>query len=315
MIRTLFLSLAAVAGMALAACSGKSEPHSVPAGEKPAAAIEPAATAAAITADRAQAAGIETAIAGPAEIRETLSLYGSIRPNAERQQEVRARYPGVVRSVAKRPGDGVAKGELLLSIESNDSLEPYPIRSPIAGTVLDRRVNPGESVDASTPLLVVADLSSAWAEFAVFARDLGQVRSGMTVVVRSSDGQVQGEARIAYVAPAASGDTQSVAARAVVDNKNRQWVSGQFVTGDVVIADSRIPVSVVPTALQTLGDDAVVFVQNDQGFTPRKVRLGKRSAEAVEITQGLAAGERYASRNSYLIKAELTKGAGEGDDQ
>lgn len=308
--RTLILALC----LGFAACSGKPEPQAEGRNEKQeVAASEEAPQAAAITPEHAEAAGIETAVAGPAEIRETLTLYGSIRPNAERQQEVRARYPGVVRTVAKRPGDAVGKGELLLSIESNDSLEPYAIRSPIAGTLLERRVNPGEAVDGSTTLMVVADLSSVWAEFAVFARDLGRIRAGMPVQLKSSDGETGGAAKIAYVAPSGSGDTQSVVARAVVDNKGGRWVAGQFVTGDVVIADLQVPVSVGPAALQKLGDDAVVFVQTDKGFEPRKVEVGKHSAEAVEIKQGLAAGERYAARNSYLIKAELTKGEGDQD--
>lgn len=308
---TRYLILALCLGFA--ACSGKSEPQAESQGDKPEAAAEQQPQAAQITPDHAKAAGIETAVAGPAQIRETLTLYGSIRPNAERQQEVRARYPGVVRSVAKRPGDTVAKGELLLSIESNDSLEPYAIRSPIAGTVLERRVNPGESIDASTTLLVVADLSNVWAEFAVFARDLGHIRAGMTVLLKSSDGDTSGTARIAYVAPSGSGDTQSVVARAVVDNKTSRWVAGQFVTGDVVVEDLQVPVSVAPASIQKMGDDTVVFVQTDKGFEPRKVELGMHSPEAIEIKQGLAAGERYAAKNSYLIKSELLKGSGDED--
>ncbi|MGH8505953.1 MAG: efflux RND transporter periplasmic adaptor subunit [Stenotrophobium sp.] len=294
--------------MGIAACSGKPAPKTA---TPDSTATEPAPQIAEITPDSAKAAGIETAVAGPAEIRETITLYGSIRPNAERQQEVRARYPGIVRTVAKRPGDAVAKGELLLSIESNDSLEAYSIRSPIAGTVLQRRVNPGETVDGSTTLLVVADLSNVWAEFAVFGRDIGRVRAGMTVLLRSSDGQTAGTAKIAYVAPSGSGDTQSVVARAVVDNMGGQWIAGQFVTGDVVVDDLRVPVSVVPDALQTLDDDAVVFVQTSKGFEPCKVETGKRSTEAVEIKRGLAAGERYATKNSYTIKSELLKGSGD----
>lgn len=296
--------------LALAACSGKPDPQPEKA-DKPEA--ESARQIAVITPEHAKAAGIETAAAGPADIRESLLLYGSIRSNAERQQEIRARYPGIVRSVAKRPGDAVTKGELLLSIESNDSLEPYPIRAPITGTVLERRVNPGEAVDGSTTLLVVADLSTVWAEFAVFPRDLGRVRPGMGVLIHSGEGQAAGEGKVAYIAPSGSGDTQSVVARTVLDNKDRRWIAGQFVTGEVVIDHWTVPVSVVPAALQKLGDDPVVFVQTDKGFEPRKVEVGDSDADAVEIKQGLAAGERYVAKNSYLIKSELLKGSGDED--
>ncbi|MEG3806658.1 hypothetical protein DBT53_002630, partial [Aerococcus mictus] len=47
----------------------------------------------------------ETSAVGPANVRKVLTLYGSIKPNGEREQAIRARYPGTVKSVEKRPGD------------------------------------------------------------------------------------------------------------------------------------------------------------------------------------------------------------------
>ncbi len=135
----------------------------------------------AISPAAASAAGIEVVQAGPARIRTALTLYGTIRPNAEREQEIRARYPGVVRSVAKRAGDSVKQGEELLTVESNESLQTYPIRSQYTGRLLERRTNPGDAVDGSAVLMRVADLSTVWIEFSVFARDLDYVRPGMTI--------------------------------------------------------------------------------------------------------------------------------------
>lgn len=294
---------------ALIACSGKPEP-AAPSPKAEAAATSPTL---ALTPENAKIAGVETAVAGPADIRQTLTLYGSIRPNAERQQEVRARYPGVVRTVAKRPGDAVALGELLLSIESNDSLEPYAIRSPISGTVLNRSVNPGQSVGTDTPLLTVADLSSVWAEFAVFANDLNRVRAGQAVATRAGEGAVEAQTRIAYVAPAGDSATRSVVARAVIDNRDGRWVAGQFVTGDVVIEAAQVPVAVVPAALQQVKDQPTVFVATATGFEARTVAVGRRGAEVVEIVKGLSAGERYVAKNSFVVKAEVLKGEAEED--
>jgi membrane fusion protein, heavy metal efflux system len=268
---------------------------------------------AAITPEAAQRAGIEVAQAGPAHVLETLTLYGSIRSNAEREQEIRARYPGVVRSVTKRAGDALSKGDELLSVESNESLQVYAIRSPLGGQVLERRANPGDAVDSSTVLMRVADLSTVWAEFAIFARDLGHVRPGMRVLFRGAGAQDSGEATISYVAPAGHADSQSVVARAVVDNRKGQWVPGQFITGDIVIADAKVAVGVKPTALQELEGHTVVFVQNGKGFTARPVQVGRRSRDAVEIAHGLDAGERYAAQNSYLIKADLMKAESDED--
>lgn len=266
---------------------------------------------AAIPPETADRVGIEVLAAGPAEVRETLLLYGSIRPNTYRVQDIRARYPGVVRSVRRLVGDRVAAGEVLLTVESNESLQTYPISSPLSGQVLERGTNPGEAVDGSAVLMRVADFSTVWAEFAVFAQDLGRVRPGMRVLLRRGESEQSSEAKITYLAPEGNAESQSVMARATVDNRDGRWVPGQFITGDVVLADARASVAVKPAALQQLNGQTVVFVQSGQGFIARPVRLGKRSAQAVEIVQGLVAGERYAAANSYLIKADLSKGEAE----
>jgi membrane fusion protein, heavy metal efflux system len=267
----------------------------------------------AISPEAARTAGIEVVAAQPARIRTTLTLYGTIRPNAERVQEVRARYPGVVRSVSKRAGDSVRKGEEVLTVESNESLQVYPVRSQFNGRLLDRRTNPGDAVESSAMLLRIADLSTVWVEFSVFARDVDHVRPGMTVFIQSADEDARSESQIEYVSPAGEADTQSITARAVIDNRDGHWIAGQFVTGQVVIADVQVAVAVVPTALQELQGKPVVFVQSGRRFEPRQVELGRRAQEAVEIRKGLEAGELYAARNSYLIKADLLKSEGEED--
>ncbi len=293
----------------LAGVAGCSQSHSAGNGAPASQAnAEPAKEPEQLTPERARNSGIETAVAGEAQIRTTLTLHGTIRPNAEREQEIRARYPGVVRDVSKRVGDQVAASEELLRVESNESLQTYPIRSPIPGRIIERRTNPGDAVDGSTVLLRVADLSSVWVEFALFARDLGQVRPGMTVFFAGANTDEKGEARITYVAPAGQAESQSVVARAVVNNRDGRWVPGQFVTGEVVIADTQARVAVAPAALQELQGKTVVFVEKERGFEARPVQLGKRSRSAIEVLAGVSAGERYAAQNSYLIKADRLKG-------
>lgn len=274
---------------------------------------ESAARGGVISPQSARAAGIEVAQVGPARIRTTLTLYGTIRPNAEREQQVRARYPGVVRNVAKRAGDSVSRGEEVVSIESNESLQLYSVRSQFTGRVLDRMANPGDAIDSSAVLLRIADLSTVWAEFSVFARDLDHVRPGMTVFVQSADEDAHAESRVEYISPTGKTDTQSVIARAVIGNRDGHWVSGQFVTGEVVIGDKQVPLAVVPTALQELAGQTVVFVQKDQRFEPRVVEVGQRARDVVEIVLGVNPGEQYAAHNSYLIKADLLKSQAEED--
>ena len=266
-----------------------------------------------ITPQVAQASGIEVLTAEPAVIRERVTLYGAIRSNAEREQTVRARYPGVVRTVTKRPGDRIGRGETLLTIESNDSLEPYTITSPMNGTVLERNVNSGENVDASMALFRIADLSTVWAEFTVFSRDLARIRPGLPIAIRTGDADLTVATTLSYVAATGHAGTQSVMARAQVANTNNRWIAGQFVTGEVVTSEVEARVAVAASAIQVIKNAPTVFVQTSKGFEPRVVKLGQHDRESVEIVVGVNAGDRYAGKNSYLIKADLLKS--EADDE
>ena len=269
---------------------------------------------AAVSPKAAKASNIEVVSAGPAEIEETMTLFGSVRPNGEREQSVRARYPGTINSVRKSAGDSVRKGEPLITVESSESLQSYTLVSPITGTVLDRKANPGETVGSDTVLMTVADLSTVWIDLAVFARDLGVIRSGLGVRITTADGRNKASTKLTFVAPAGDADNQSVIARAVVENAAEpKWIAGQFVTGEVILSSSRALVTVRPTAIQTFNGKPTVFVQVPSGFQPRAVDLGRKSNEAIEINSGLKEGERYAATNSYLLKAEMLKGEADSE--
>ncbi len=264
-----------------------------------------------IDAKAVQAADIRVAQAGPAAIQQTLTLYGSVQSNAEREGSIRARYPGTIRSISKRLGDTVAKGAPLVSIESSESLQIYTLTAPINGIVIERAANVGETVDTEQVLIRIADLSTVWVEFAVFARDLGRVRVGSPVAVAGSDGTPSTQSTINYIAPVGEAGNQSIVARAQVENKQGLWVPGQFITGEAVVGQTQAAVAVEPGALQTLSGKTVVFVQTARGFEARPIEVGGRSDKAIEVRSGLAAGERYVAANSYLLKADLTKGEAE----
>lgn len=310
------MRVALLAGLvSVAACSKDKEgtPTKQEATATEAAAVVPAENIVALDAKASAAAGIEVAVAGPGDIRETITLYGSVQSNAEREGTVKARYPGTIKSVNKRLGDAVSKGASLISIESSESLQTYSIGAPTGGVVIERNANVGETVDTEQVLMRIADLSNVWIEFAVFARDLGRVRVGIPIAVTGSDGSTQAEGTISYLAPVGEAGNQSIVARAQIENKGGTWVPGQFVTGEAVVGQAIAPVTVAPEAIQTLNDKTVVFIQTNRGFQARTVEVGRRSDQAVEVVNGLRAGERYVSANSYLLKADLTKGEAEED--
>ena len=254
------------------------------------------------------AAGIELEKAGPGELHDSLFLNGILQPNQETLVQVTPRFPGVVREIYGRIGDRVEKNQLLLKIESNQSLTVYELKAPIAGTVIDRQVALGEHVGEQKPAFTIADLSTVWVDFSVYRRDLKRVQVGDTVVIDAEDGGPAIQAKLSYISPVGNSDTQSALARTVVGNKNLRLRPGLFVTGRVLMATKSAAIVIKSSALQTVDNRTVVFVRTGDRFELREVEIGERDPEHVEITFGLLEGDIYAAKNSFVVKAELAKG-------
>ena len=259
------------------------------------------------------AAGIEILTASAGTLRNSIILNGILQPNQEALVQVTPRFPGVVREIKKRIGDTVEKGELLAKIESNQSLSVYEMRAPISGTVIDRQISLGEYASEQKPAFIVADISTVWVDLSVYRRDLPRVRIGDTVQIDVGDGGTPIEAQLSYVSPVGSSDTQSALVRAVVANDNMRLRTGLFVSARLILSAKQVPVAVKGTALQTVDNKNVVFVREGEKFEAREVEIGQRDYENVEIVFGLMDGDRYAAKNSFVVKAELGKGEASHD--
>jgi len=259
------------------------------------------------------AAGIELAKASPGVLRDSLLLNGIVQPNQESLVQVTPRFPGIVRDVRKRIGDRVQKGEVLAVVESNQSLTPYELKAALAGTVIDRQTTLGEYVSEQKPAFVIADLATVWVDFSVYRRDLKRVSIGDQVLIDPADGGPAIEAKVSYLSPVGSSDTQSALARAIVPNSEQRLRPGLFITGRLILSAKQVGVAVKSSALQTIENRTVIFVRNGEKFETRDVEIGERDSEFVEITFGVLEGDVYAARNSFIVKAELGKGAPDND--
>ncbi|MBX9821030.1 MAG: efflux RND transporter periplasmic adaptor subunit, partial [Afipia birgiae] len=240
------------------------------------------------------------------ELRDILQLNGTVQPNQETLVKVTPRFPGVIRSMRKRLGDMVKKDDVLATVESNQSLTVYELKAPINGTVIDRDGTLGEFASEARPIFTIADLSTMWVDFAVFRKDFLKVRIGNAVSIDVGDGGAPIEAKIDYLSPIGASDTQSAIARAIVPNSGRLR-PGLFVDGKVILSARPVDVAVSTNALQTLEGKNVVFVRNGDSFEAREIELGNRDADWAEVMFGLVAGDIYAAKNSFVIKAEIGK--------
>ena len=265
-----------------------------------------------IAADTAQAMGIGLASAGPASLREQLSLSGVIQADPARISRVRARYPGIVREIAVQPWATVPRGALLARVQSNESLQNYSIEAPISGVIVEHRAQVGEATGEET-LFTIVDLSRVWVELDVFQNDLARIAENQAVEIFDLDDGKLADGRLSRIAPLAVHGSQSVRARVVLDNASGALRPGQFVTGRVTVAEHKVALAVQKSALQRLRDVDVVFEQVGDTYEARPLQLGRADASHIEVLGGLEAGARYVAQNSYLIKADIEK-SGAGHD-
>jgi cobalt-zinc-cadmium efflux system membrane fusion protein len=281
--------------------------------EAPAETEHTEAKATTITAEAAKVAAIGVETAGPVTIRESLPLTGKIILNPDAEAEIKARFPGVVKKLEKAVGDSVRKGDVLAYVESNDSLQTYPVTSPLAGTVLSRSVNVGDTA-AEAPMFVVADLNRLMAEFHVFPRDLERMRVGQVVRVQNMDASVTEDGTVKSLLPTTNSDTQTVMALISLGETGSQWRPGMAVQGGALVSQQDVSLGVKNSALQTMDGKTVVFAQKNENYQAREVKLGRSDGVQTEVLAGLTAGENYVARNSFVVKADIEKsGAGHDD--
>jgi len=146
----------------------------------------------------------------------------------------------------------------------------YQVRSPIAGSILDRHATLGENVEAKDQMFLVADLAEVWVQAAVYVKDLSAVRNGMRGSVK-----IQGlpertfKGSVTYVGQRVDEKTRTAAIRIAIKNEPLSGTQerfalrpGMFATVDLETS-RRDDVLVVPLpAIQTVAGETVVFVQD-----------------------------------------------------
>lgn len=256
---------------------------------------------------RAERAGIGIAIAGSVEITDSLALFGRTEPDPQLVSHVRARFHGLIRSVEPALGEQVSAGQTIAVVEGNESLQRYSIKAPISGTVVERHANAGEYA-GDNELLTIANYSRLWVSLNVFPHDAARIQPGQVVRVRA--GEREADSRITFLNPG-TGSRPSVMARLPLDNTYARWTPGLLVEADVIVSREQVPLAVDNKAIQRVENRTVVFRQEGDGFEVVPIKVLRSDALHSEVLtggdKGLRVGDRYAVRNSYLLKAELEK--------
>jgi len=180
-----------------------------------------------------------------------------------------------------------------------------PIKSPIQGTVVLRKVGPGQFIlpDNQNPIYVVADLSTMWLRVNVAEADAPVVRVGQEVQVQvmALPGRIF-KARIVHVSAAVDPVTRRVAVRAEVPNPDRLLKPEMFATARILAGKPEQSVGIPLNGVIRAGPVATVWVETSPAhFASRSVQLGLEQGGFVQVLGGLQPGERVVSDGAIFL--------------
>ena len=194
----------------------------------------------------------------------------------------------------------------------------FTLRSPVAGTVLERQGVVGQVAETTRPLFRVGDVSHLWLTVHAFERDAVRVRVGAQARVSLAAFPGKGlSAKVAWVGAHVEADSRTVPVRLELANPDGALKPGMSATAFIPLGEEGATVMAVPAAaLQQLGEGWAVFLptQEPGAFERRPVGRGRSLGGEVEILTGLTAGEKVVAEGAFLLKAEADKAAGGGEE-
>jgi len=179
------------------------------------------------------------------------------------------------------------------------------IRAPVAGTVVERLVTPGQLLEAgTTPCFTVADLSRVWVMAQVFGADLTAMSVGDAAEVNSGIGSKSFSGKVDNIAALVDPDTRAVAVRVVVDNPG-DLLKKQMYVRVRVQARQESRGLLIPVSAILRDDENLPFVyqlQADGSLARRHVTLGSRTGDAYDITEGLSAADKIVVDGALFLQ-------------
>lgn len=179
------------------------------------------------------------------------------------------------------------------------------IRSPIAGTVVEKLITQGQLLQAgSGPAFTVADLSSVWVMGNVFETMIASVSNGDLVMITTDVSSDSFPGRVDNVAALVDPTSKATQVRILVPNPKR--ILRQNMLVHVVVKSSRRMTGIViPVDAVLRDDDNLPFVYLTAGalkFTRHRITLGRRTGESYEITEGLAVGDTVVTDGALFLE-------------
>ncbi|HET7022463.1 MAG TPA: efflux RND transporter periplasmic adaptor subunit [Xanthobacteraceae bacterium] len=182
------------------------------------------------------------------------------------------------------------------------------ITAPIAGTIVQRKVGPGQYVGSgqTDPVFIIGDLSTVWVVAFIRETEAPLVHVGQQIyftVLAYPDRAFP--ATISYVAAALDPSTRRLLVRATVNNADAMLKPEMFASVKILTGQGDNAVAVPRDAIIYEGDSARVWVvrekDDEKAIELRRIKVGLTNGNMVEVLKGLASGDRVVTKGTLFI--------------
>ena len=197
------------------------------------------------------------------------------------------------------------------------SAATFGLRSPVAGTVLERNIVQGQMLDPATPAFRIANLATLWLTVHAFERDAVRIAKGANA--RLTFSALPGEqfpGVVTLLGGQVAKESRTIPIRIDVRNQRGLLRPGMSASAAVPVGASASRVLTVPVAaVQRVRNEWCVFLPKDAStFEIRKIGRGRDLGDEVEVLSGLKTGEKIVVEGAFLLKSQAEKGEAEHHD-
>lgn len=190
------------------------------------------------------------------------------------------------------------------------------IKAPVAGSVSERLVQPGEYIRENTQVTTIVQMNPLKLRTSIQEKFAGMIRQGQDVKFaveafpdRTFDGKV------AYVSPAVDQTTRTFAIESLVDNPDRVLKPGFFAKGTVSLKVDDNMMVVPDDTVSTLAGVSTVYVIEDGKARQQIVTLGSHEGKRWEIVEGLKGNEMLAASQLNQLATGMSVNTGGGENR
>ena len=239
-------------------------------------------------------------------LKKNIRLAGEVDFDQDRLVHLVPRFPGIAKNIRKGLGDKVKPNETVAVIESNESLSLFDVKALIGGTIVDKHITLGEFVSDSEPIYKIADLDKVWVNFAVYSKDIMNVKKGQKVNIMAIGNKLKGKGKISYIGKVFDEKTRFVTARVILSNPDGLWRPGMFVSGAIEQDAAKKSKVVKNDAIQLINEKQYVFVPESKNvFHATEVKTGQTDSNYTEIISGLDLNDSYVVHGAFELKSKI----------